>query len=94
MGITKRSRRIKRSSRKTRRHRYGGSTPTKIKTKTKSKKAKSLKVLGLRESLSEMDKEMYDNSESDPVKQFLIMADPRYKQKREQTIKKPIYRRG
>ena len=91
MGITKRSRRIKRRSRKTRRHRYGGSTPTKTKTKTKSKKAKSLKVLGLRESLSEMDKEMYDKWESDAVKQFLIMAEPRYAKHREETRKKKHY---
>lgn len=91
MGMTKRSRRIKRRSKKTRRYRYGGSTPTKTKTKTKTKKTKSLKVLGLRESLSERDKEMYDKSESDAVKQFLIMAQPRYAKHREETRKKKQY---
>ena len=87
--MVKRSRRIKRNSKKTRRYRYGGSTPTK--TKTKTKKTKSLKVLGLRESLSERDKEMYDKSESDAVKQFLIMAQPRYAKHKEETRKKKHY---
>ena len=72
------------------RYRYGGSTPTKTKTKTKTK-AKSVKVLGLRESLSERDREMYDKWESDAVKQFLIMAEPRYAKHREKTRKKKHY---
>ena len=85
--MSKRSRNKRmRKLRKTKRQRYGGSTPTK--TKTKTKKAKSLKVLGLRESLSERDREMYDKWESDAVKQFLIMAEPRYAKHREETRKK------